>query len=245
MRRTDRQITDRARIEDILRRCRFCRLGLVCEGEPYVVPLCFGYDGQAVYLHMAVEGKKAGLPARQSPRLPNVGPPRRDDPCRRYLRLGHDLRERHRPRPGGGAGFGPGQTPCPGLHHGPVRRQRWPVDSSVRATGAHRGGAGADRGHDGQGETLARGAPLYIPSILLLYSSVLLDTFNGRPAMGPGRATLPGSRGYCTASRRPSRAVCHSAHRSTHPGLAPSPAPSSPPGSPPSATSSGWGSGES
>ncbi|NLT73739.1 MAG: pyridoxamine 5'-phosphate oxidase family protein [Chloroflexi bacterium] len=58
MRRTDREILERERIDSIIRRCGVCRLGVVSEGEPYVVPLSFGYDGSAVYLHMAGSGRK-------------------------------------------------------------------------------------------------------------------------------------------------------------------------------------------
>ncbi len=68
MRRADREITDRAQIDAIIRRSQVCRLGMVWEGEPYVVPLCFGYDGQAVYLHMASAGKKL-LCLRANPRV--------------------------------------------------------------------------------------------------------------------------------------------------------------------------------
>jgi uncharacterized protein len=68
MRRADRQITDRAQIDQIIRQSRVCRLGLVCDGGPYVVPLCFGYDGDAVYLHMATEGKKLDA-LRANPRV--------------------------------------------------------------------------------------------------------------------------------------------------------------------------------
>ena len=35
------------------RSCQVCRLGLCDGGEPYVVPLCFGYDGEALYFHAA------------------------------------------------------------------------------------------------------------------------------------------------------------------------------------------------
>jgi nitroimidazol reductase NimA-like FMN-containing flavoprotein (pyridoxamine 5'-phosphate oxidase superfamily) len=58
MRRGDREIADRARIDSIIRRCPVCHLGLISDGEPYVVPLSFGYDGVAVCLHMAPEGRK-------------------------------------------------------------------------------------------------------------------------------------------------------------------------------------------
>jgi nitroimidazol reductase NimA-like FMN-containing flavoprotein (pyridoxamine 5'-phosphate oxidase superfamily) len=47
MRRTEKEI-GRAEIDAIIRRSQVCRLGLSDQGEPYVVPLCFGYDGQAL-----------------------------------------------------------------------------------------------------------------------------------------------------------------------------------------------------
>lgn len=68
MRRAERQVTERAQIDDIIRRSRVCRMGLVCDGAPYVVPLSFGYDGEAVYLHMAIEGKKLAC-LRANPRV--------------------------------------------------------------------------------------------------------------------------------------------------------------------------------
>ncbi len=68
MRRADREISDRERMEAIIGRSRVCRLGLSCEGAPYVVPLCFGYDGEAVYLHMATEGRKLAC-LRANPRV--------------------------------------------------------------------------------------------------------------------------------------------------------------------------------
>jgi nitroimidazol reductase NimA-like FMN-containing flavoprotein (pyridoxamine 5'-phosphate oxidase superfamily) len=62
MSRSDKRISDRKQIDDIIRRCRVCRIGLLVDGHPYVVPLCFGYDGISVYFHMSRKGKKmAGL----------------------------------------------------------------------------------------------------------------------------------------------------------------------------------------
>lgn len=62
MRRNEKEIADRQAIDSIISRSRVCRLGLIVEGRPYVVPMCFGYDGSAVLLHMAKDGKKiAGL----------------------------------------------------------------------------------------------------------------------------------------------------------------------------------------
>jgi len=58
VRRSDREIRDRGACDAIIRECRVCRLGLCDRGEPYVVPMCFGYDGTAVYFHAAQEGRK-------------------------------------------------------------------------------------------------------------------------------------------------------------------------------------------
>jgi len=51
-------VTDRGAIDAIIEEAVVCRLGMVSEGEPYVVPISFGYDGEAVYLHCAREGRK-------------------------------------------------------------------------------------------------------------------------------------------------------------------------------------------
>jgi uncharacterized protein len=61
MRRKDREITDPAEIDAILREAMVCRIGLADGGEPYVVPLSFGYEDGTVYIHSAPEGKKITL----------------------------------------------------------------------------------------------------------------------------------------------------------------------------------------
>ena len=58
MRRHEREITDRTEIDRIIRESRAGRLGMCDDGRPYVVPLCFGYDGAAFYFHCAQEGRK-------------------------------------------------------------------------------------------------------------------------------------------------------------------------------------------
>ena len=58
MRRKDREITDRAEIEAILDEATVCRIALADGGEPYIVPLSFGYEDGAVYLHSAPETSK-------------------------------------------------------------------------------------------------------------------------------------------------------------------------------------------
>jgi len=67
MRRDDRAITDPAEIEAILKEAPVCRMGLANGGNPYVVPLCFGYEDRAVYIHSAPEGKKIVM-LEQNPR---------------------------------------------------------------------------------------------------------------------------------------------------------------------------------
>ena len=62
MRRTDKEIDDRAEIDAVIRGADVCRLGLIVEGEPYVVPVSYGYDGRSLYVHTASTGRKlAGM----------------------------------------------------------------------------------------------------------------------------------------------------------------------------------------
>lgn len=61
MRRSDKEIDDRGAINDVVRGCRVCHLGLAANDEPYVVPISFGYDGAAVYFHTAKRGKKIDM----------------------------------------------------------------------------------------------------------------------------------------------------------------------------------------
>jgi len=61
MRRKDKQIRDIAAIEEILSSAAVCRLGLCEENQPYVVPLCFGYEDNTLYFHCSLEGKKLDI----------------------------------------------------------------------------------------------------------------------------------------------------------------------------------------
>lgn len=58
MRRREKEIKDREAISGIIRDSKVCRLGLAMNNAPYVVPVSFGYDGDAIYFHTAKEGKK-------------------------------------------------------------------------------------------------------------------------------------------------------------------------------------------
>ncbi|MDP4152524.1 MAG: pyridoxamine 5'-phosphate oxidase family protein [Bacillota bacterium] len=70
MRRKEREVTDINKIEEIVQKCGVCRIGLIDEGMPYIVPMNFGYmrDGEKLtfYFHCAKEGKKLEL-MRENP----------------------------------------------------------------------------------------------------------------------------------------------------------------------------------
>ena len=61
MRRKEREITDSAEIEKIIKRASICRIGLLDGDEPYIVPVCFGYERNALYFHGALAGRKVEL----------------------------------------------------------------------------------------------------------------------------------------------------------------------------------------
>ncbi len=58
MRRKEKEITDRTEIDAIINASVVCRVALASDNQPYLVPLSFGYDGRAIYIHTAGEGKK-------------------------------------------------------------------------------------------------------------------------------------------------------------------------------------------
>ena len=71
MRRQEREITDKEMILDILNRSQIVHLGLVDEGEPYVVPMNYGYvmdDKLTLYLHSAKDGYKLDV-LRKNPKV--------------------------------------------------------------------------------------------------------------------------------------------------------------------------------
>ena len=65
MRRKDREITDKQKIDEIIRGCHCCRLGFCDQGEVYIVPLNFGFvateTGGTFYFHGAKAGRKYQL----------------------------------------------------------------------------------------------------------------------------------------------------------------------------------------
>ena len=66
------QITDEAKIREILDTAKVLHLGLAVDNEPYVVPMNYGYcleEGRlTLYLHSAVKGKKLDM-VQANPRV--------------------------------------------------------------------------------------------------------------------------------------------------------------------------------
>ena len=58
MRRKEKEVTDRSLIDGIIHQADICHLSCSLEDRPYLVPISFGYDGQAVYIHTAPSGRK-------------------------------------------------------------------------------------------------------------------------------------------------------------------------------------------
>lgn len=72
MRKREREVTDPKEIRSILDTCKVLHLGLSDEGQPYVVPLNYGYvlenDTLIFYLHGATEGYKYDV-IRKNPKV--------------------------------------------------------------------------------------------------------------------------------------------------------------------------------
>ena len=66
MRRKDKEITDLGKIEEVIGKATVCHLGLVDNGEPYIVPVNFGYEGNSIYFHSAPAGRKVDLIKRNN-----------------------------------------------------------------------------------------------------------------------------------------------------------------------------------
>ena len=52
------KIVDPKKIESIILKAKVCRLGLADGNRPYIVPLSFGYQENALYFHTGKKGRK-------------------------------------------------------------------------------------------------------------------------------------------------------------------------------------------
>ena len=58
MRKANQEIKDQALIESILSGSVICRLAMVDDGEPYLLPFNYGYKDRCLYIHSAPAGRK-------------------------------------------------------------------------------------------------------------------------------------------------------------------------------------------
>jgi uncharacterized protein len=64
MRRTDREITDIQEILEVLKQAEVCRIALIDNDIPYIVPLNFGFETSnplVLYFHCAPQGRKLDI----------------------------------------------------------------------------------------------------------------------------------------------------------------------------------------
>lgn len=66
MRRKNREITDRTEIDAILGAAQVMRIALVHGDTPFLVPVFYCYDGQALYFHSAQAGEKIEILKRNN-----------------------------------------------------------------------------------------------------------------------------------------------------------------------------------
>lgn len=61
MRRKDKEVIDPKVIGEVFATAEVCRLAMVDHGEPYVVPLNYGYRDHALFFHSAAAGRKIDI----------------------------------------------------------------------------------------------------------------------------------------------------------------------------------------
>jgi uncharacterized protein len=66
MRKANLEIKDKAILEDILTRSKICRLAMIDNGLPYILPFNYGFHENCIYIHSAPVGKKIDL-LRENP----------------------------------------------------------------------------------------------------------------------------------------------------------------------------------
>ena len=61
MRKANQEITDRLILEEILVGAKICRIAMIDNGLPYILPFNFGYHENCIYIHSAPMGKKIDI----------------------------------------------------------------------------------------------------------------------------------------------------------------------------------------
>ena len=66
MRKSEKEITSRAEIEEIISKSIVCRIALSENDTPYILPVCFGCEGDTLYFHSARRGRKLDILRRNN-----------------------------------------------------------------------------------------------------------------------------------------------------------------------------------
>lgn len=61
MRRSDREITDPAILNELIARAQVCRVAMSVANQPYIVPVSYGMLDGRLYFHSAPEGQKIDM----------------------------------------------------------------------------------------------------------------------------------------------------------------------------------------
>lgn len=61
MRKTNQEITDKSILEGILMQSKICRIAMIDNGLPYILPFNYGYERNCIYIHSARKGKKIDI----------------------------------------------------------------------------------------------------------------------------------------------------------------------------------------
>lgn len=61
MRRKEKEIIEKSEIEAVIQKSIVCRVGLSDDHIPYIVPMCFGYQDNTIYVHSSLEGRKINI----------------------------------------------------------------------------------------------------------------------------------------------------------------------------------------
>jgi nitroimidazol reductase NimA-like FMN-containing flavoprotein (pyridoxamine 5'-phosphate oxidase superfamily) len=66
MRRSDKRIESATDLDELLGSGEICHLAMVDDGQPYVIPLNYGYSDRVLYFHSAPEGRKIDVLRKSS-----------------------------------------------------------------------------------------------------------------------------------------------------------------------------------
>lgn len=61
MRRKEKEMTEKSEIQAVIYKSLVCRLGLSDNNIPYIVPMCFGYQDNNIFVHSSMTGEKINI----------------------------------------------------------------------------------------------------------------------------------------------------------------------------------------